>query len=142
MSKLFNLFNKRGRRTADVPAPPAKPREEWSASEWARVRAPARMRDAELSVKARNWLERLPEDMRPRELCTRFPRIANQLAACWADIGLIDHLLQDLLIDHRGSREGFPSAVVDEIALLYEYHDLRLHAADGDAPDREASNRT
>jgi hypothetical protein len=135
MSKLFSFFRKRS-RPADAAAPDPKPRDEWSASEWARVRAPARLRDAELSIKARNWLERLPEEVRPRLLCERFPRIVNQLAACWADVGLIDHLLQDLLIDHRGGREGFPPDVVEEVALLYEYHDMRLRA-DGDAPDRE-----
>ncbi|HEV8314188.1 MAG TPA: hypothetical protein VGQ23_14060 [Burkholderiaceae bacterium] len=135
MSKLFSFFSKRARRAADAPAPDTRPREQWSASEWARVRAPARMRDAELSMKARNWLERLPDEMRPRELCTRFPRIANQLAACWDDIGLIDHLLQDLLIDRRGGREGFPAEVIKDLALLYEYHDLRLRSEAIDAAE-------
>jgi hypothetical protein len=133
MNKLFSFFRKR-RPTEDAPAPPPRPREEWSASEWARVRAPARMRDAELSKKARNWLERLPDEVRPRLLCERFPRIVNQLAACWMDVGLIDHLLQDLLVDRRGDREGFPDEVVEEIALLYEYHDMRLRSG---ASDRE-----
>jgi len=135
MSKLFSFFSKRRGVAAQAPQTPAKPREEWSASEWARVRAPARTRDAELSKKARNWLERLPEEIRPRELCARYPRIANQLAACWADVGLIDHLLQDLLIDRRGGREGFPAAVIEEVALLYEYHDLRLRSEAIDAAE-------
>ena len=135
MSKLFSFFLQRKQR--DEPAAPQPPsREDWSASEWARVRAPARSRDAQLSAKARQWLDRLPDGVRPLQLSEHFPRITNQLAACWADVGLIDHLLQELLIDRRGDRQGFREEVVEEIALLYEYHDLRLQVS-GDTPEPE-----
>ena len=103
-----------------------KPRSLWTAAEWARVRAPKRHRDAELSPKARRWFNRLPPDVQPHAACAQFPRIVNQLAACWSDVGLIEHLLESLVIDRRGGRHGFPSDVADELALLYEYHALRV----------------
>jgi hypothetical protein len=117
-------------------------REAWSAVEWARVRAPERHRDRELSPRARRWLERLPETSRPNELPVTYPRIVNQLAACWRDAGLTDHLLCELLADHRrGRRRGFPPKIIGELELLYECHDARLHLT----PRREeplASSRT
>ena len=103
----------------------SKPRALWTADDWARVRAPLRHRDAELSTQAKRWLARLPTDVQPHALCAQYPRIVNQLAACWADIGLIEHLLECLMLDQRGGRDGFPREVADDIALLYEYHALR-----------------
>jgi len=131
MRKLLDFFRTRRSRERDA----RKPREMWTASDWARVRAPTRQRDTELSKGARSWLERLPHDVRPHALCASYPRIANQLAACWADVGLIEYLLEDMLIDRRGERSGFSPEVAQEIALLYEFHDLRLHAKDASPSD-------
>ena len=110
------------------------PRDLWSAEDWARVRAPVRHRDQELSPKARQWLQRLPEAVQPHELCAHYPRIANRLAACWSDLGLIDHLLDELLVDRRPDRQGFPVTVMQEILRLYEFHDLRLHGEEPEPP--------
>lgn len=117
-----------------------KPRSRWTAAEWARVRAPFRHRDAELSTRTRRWFSRLPGDVQPHALCAQFPRIANQLAACWGDVGLIEHLLENLTLDHRGGRHGFPQQVADDIARLYDYHALRVdvfNAALQASPDEE-----
>ncbi|HEY2977186.1 MAG TPA: hypothetical protein VGJ35_04400 [Burkholderiaceae bacterium] len=123
----------------------AKPRSLWTAADWARVRAPLRHRDAELSSKATRWLARLPTDVQPQALCAQYPRIVNQLAACWADVGLIEHLLEGLMLDQRGGRHGFPRDVADDIALLYEYHALRVEllsaAEDAEAAAQDAAPR-
>jgi hypothetical protein len=121
--------------------PQAKPRELWSTSDWARVRAPARHRDAELSGKALRWLEELPEHVRPLQLSVRYPRLANQLAACWGDVGLVEYLLEDLIIDRRGGRHGLPDEIVDEVALLYEFHELQRQGGDSSAEAWAASLR-
>ena len=68
------------------------------------ARVPKRQRHTVLSDQTRKWLEHLPEAVRPRELSARFPRIANQLAACWRDDGLIEYLLEDMVVDRRGGR--------------------------------------
>ncbi|TMH04604.1 MAG: hypothetical protein E6H79_10405 [Betaproteobacteria bacterium] len=118
-----------------------EPRALWTAADWARVRAPLRHRDAELSPKAKRWVSRLPKDAQPHALCAQYPRIANQLAACWTDIGLIEHLLESLMLDQRGGRHGFPRDVADDLALLYEYHAQRaellsaIEGAEAAAPD-------
>jgi len=122
----------------------SKPRALWTAEDWMRVRAPLRLRDAELSPKAQRWLTRLPDDVRPQALCAQFPRIVNQLAVCWADIGLIEHLMECLMLDQRGGRHGFPREVADDIALIYEYHALRaelLSAAEDDTAPTPATPR-
>ena len=105
----------------------------WTASSWARVRAPQRHRDLALSDKATRWLERLPDKMRPAELCQRFPRIVNRIAALWHDEGLTEYTFIGLLGDLRGERQGFPPKIIEELMALYELHLMRI-----DAHPREA----
>ena len=82
-----------------------------------------------------SWLATLPPDVRPHELCTHYPRIANRLAVCWRDIGLIDHLLDELLVDRRHDRQGFPETVLKEITRLYDFHERRLQTDDDKSTD-------
>jgi len=138
MGKLSNLFRKWWgmRGAADTePASKRTPRDLWSAADWARVRAPVRHRDQELSRKSLSWLATLPPEVRPRELCSHYPRIANRLAVCWRDIGLIDHLLDELLVDRRHDRQGFPPTVLHEITRLYDFHAQRLHIEEDTGTD-------
>jgi hypothetical protein len=127
MIELLQFFKRRldNRRTAESSS---ANRDEWSPSQWARVRAPARHRDQTMSLRAQRWLERIPADMRPRELAGRYPRIVNQLAVVWRDHGLADHLLKALLTDTRGGRMGFAPEIVAELEVLYELHDQRMTA--------------
>ena len=103
-------------------------RDELSASQWARVRAPLRHRDLELSDKAIRWLRRMPAEARPVRLCQEFPRIVNRIAALWQDEGLSEYTFDDLLNDTRGGRLGFPPAIVEELTMLYELHLKRMEA--------------
>jgi hypothetical protein len=122
------------------PSPDA--RAGWSDSEWARIRAPERTRDEALSPKAQLWLGWLPEDVRPHALAARYPRIANQLAACWRDVGLTEYLLGELMIDRRGDRQGFPADIADEIERVYALHSLRTDVADKPAEGWQVSTQT
>lgn len=47
----------------------------------------------------------------------RFPRIARELCLLWGK-GEIDAYLDSMLIDTRGDRQGFPSAVLEELMFL------------------------
>lgn len=85
-------------------------------------RAPLRPQDLTLSEIARRWLESLPADERPSALARQYPRIANRLALCWDDAALLAKVFDDLLVDRRGGRRGFPPAVRQEL--------LRLRALD------------
>lgn len=89
---------------------------------WARVRRPERECDHALTGTTRQWLRRLPARRRPIRLCTDFPRVANRLAWCWHDAALSAQALDDLLTDRRGSRRGFPPAVVRELQRLREFN--------------------
>jgi hypothetical protein len=83
-------------------------------------RAPANPRDAKLSKLATNWCVRFDAEMRPVNLCRRYPRVANRLALCWEDSALTARIFQDLLVDRRGSRRGFPPEVQRELLALRE----------------------
>lgn len=125
MIALIELIKQR--LQAARPAPVPHDRTGWTPADWSRVRAPERHRDQSLSLRAQRWMGRLPEDSRPQILAERYPRIVNQLAACWRDHGLTEHLLDQLLTDTRGSRAGFPPVIVTELEAVYLVHDQRVN---------------
>jgi hypothetical protein len=54
-------------------------------------------------------------DLSPLE--EQFPRIAQEIEAFWGSLTRYE-LLQNLLIDKRGARKGFPEDVHADLALL------------------------
>ena len=90
-------------------------------AQWAKLRQPEREQDRTLSNGTRRWLGGLPAKMRPNELCTQYPRVANRLALCWGDPMLTECLFDDLMINRRGKRKGFPPAVGGELLRLREF---------------------
>ncbi len=89
---------------------------------WTQARRSPRECDQALSGTTRRWLRQLPARRRPLRLCEAYPRVANRVAWCWSDPALADSVLQDLLEDRRGGREGFTSAVVRELHRLREFN--------------------
>jgi hypothetical protein len=67
------------------------------------------------------WLKSVPEQARPVALATRYARIVNVLAQHWNDPSACSAYFDDLLIDRRGNRQGFPTAVASDIRVLREY---------------------
>ncbi len=100
---------------------------------WLRVRRPERDGDRVLSEAARQWLRRLPVGRRPQRLCAQFPRVANRLAWCWHDPDLAAQALDDLLVDRRGGRRGFPPAIVRELQRLRAFNEAApaVHSSAG-----------
>ena len=74
----------------------------------------------------RTWLASLPEEICPMELARQFPRIANRLRQLWKQVARCEEYLDDLLVDRRGTRKGFPPKIAQELQALREYHAL-LH---------------
>ena len=68
------------------------------------------------------WIESLPPSLRPVALPRDFPRIANTLAVVWKRPARADEYFQQLLLDHRGGRKGFPPAVAMELSKLATHH--------------------
>jgi hypothetical protein len=69
---------------------------------------------------ASHWCAELPAEARPELLATLFPGIVNKLALAWPEPNKARAFLDELVIDRRGGRSGFPSNVFTEL--------LRLHA--------------
>lgn len=76
-----------------------------------------------LDQETRQWIAGLPEHVRPRHTAARFPRILVELCARWPTPLACRAYFTDLLIDHRGNRQGFPFAVASELASLKYYYD-------------------
>ncbi len=96
-----------------VPEPAADEVDRWTAAR----RAP-RLGDSNLLATARQWLRRLPARRRPTRLAAKHPRIVNRIAWCWSDPALSMQVLDDLLTDRRGGRDGFPAPIVLELRRL------------------------
>jgi hypothetical protein len=103
MIELLRLFSLQS--APDDPPPDAR-------------RRPPRACDDAINGTTRGWLRRLPAGRRPLQLCCRYPRVANRIAWCWRDPLLLDQVFEDLLVDRRGGRQGFPRAVVQELRRL------------------------
>ena len=78
------------------------------------------------------WASTLPVDIQPRALLYKFPRIANLIAVMWRDPNSLRRYVDDLLVDKRGNRNGFPVDVLRELFQLRAYYD-QLHP-DGNLP--------
>ena len=91
----------------------APPPEVWEA----RRRKPGPI-DRALAGVTIDWMISLPVPVRPYALCEQFPRVTNALATAWKDPVKRRALLDDLMLDRRGRRTGFPDAVRMEIETL------------------------
>jgi hypothetical protein len=67
------------------------------------------------------WLEGLPRRVQPHVLCDYYPRIANSLAAMWEDTEGLRAYFDELFIDRRGGRRGFPAEVLNDLRVLRYY---------------------
>ena len=79
-----------------------------------------------LSDATHAWLAELPEAVRPKQLALRYARLANRLCEVWGTRTKCERLLDDLMIDRRGGRKGFPLPVANELATLRDHY-FRLH---------------
>jgi len=84
-----------------------------------------------------DWAESLPPRVRPKSLLRQYARVANLIAATWADLESFETYMESLLIDKRGSRKGFPPDVMAELHALELY---RL-AIQGNEPWVDVSKR-
>jgi hypothetical protein len=85
---------------------------------WEARRRQALPADRALSGTTIDWLLSLPAPLRPRKLGENFPRLANALAQTWRDPVVRTALIDDLLVDRRGGRQGFPPEVRGELEAL------------------------
>jgi hypothetical protein len=80
-----------------------------------------------LTAEVRAWLERLPEPVRPLRCGADYPHVINRLGSAWADPDRCARVFDDLLLDARGDRHGFPEGIALELARLKNYFETQVH---------------
>ena len=73
------------------------------------------------------WISAMPASVQPRQLALRYARLANRLCQAWKDPGKCERLLDELMMDRRGGRKGFPLQIANELATLRDYHFRLTH---------------
>jgi|SoimicmetaTmtHAB_FD_contig_31_9878164_length_726_multi_2_in_0_out_0_1 hypothetical protein len=101
-----------------------------AAQGWEAKRAALVDGDKVLLSRTHLWLRRIPGHCQPKQLCRHYPRIANAIAETWDDQMLGDRLLNDLMVDRRGNRAGFPARIVAELHVLRRLRVRASHKAD------------
>lgn len=89
-----------------------------SPEHWKRHRRAKLPTDRALSGQTIDWLLSLPSSLRPQNLSSQFPRVANALAEAWREPHECQAALDKLLFCERRGRKGFPAAVQDELTAL------------------------
>jgi len=69
-----------------------------------------------------HWFANLPVGVRPVALAEKYPRIVNLLAQSWSSPSACRARFDDLLLDRRGSRQGFPGDIRSELVRLREHY--------------------
>lgn len=80
----------------------------------------------ELSPRAIQWLASLDERIRPRILPGLYIRIVNTIADRWSEPDLMRSYFDELMVDRRGDRAGFPDDILVELSTLKHYYDKDL----------------
>ena len=75
-----------------------------------------------MNEQLQKYLERDP-GVYPHQLELKFPRIIANIVAAWNDPAAAAAVFEELLVDQRGGRQGFPSDVAREIFLLSVAYD-------------------
>ncbi len=65
-----------------------------------------------LSLEAARWLDELPGTVRPERTAARFPHIANNLCTRWPTPQACISYFDELVLDNRGGRAGFPPLIL------------------------------
>jgi hypothetical protein len=105
------------RRALDDPPAGLDKLSEMAPHFWEARRRKPQPTDRALAGYAIDWLLSLPPSLRPSELCEKFPRAANAIAAASPGAERCA-VLDELLRDRRGRRQGFPLGVQREIQAL------------------------
>ena len=93
----------------------------------------ARTPPAKLDKQTVKWLASLPPHARPTEVAVRFPHVANKFALLWPAPEQCSAYFEDLMLDKRGGRKGFPADVAFELAVLKNHHDFVARRLQQDA---------
>jgi len=68
-----------------------------------------------------NWLNSLPEGIRPVHLQKVFPRIANDVSRLWQETAALDRYFEEKEFSPREDRRGFPPVIKEELLAMHLY---------------------
>ena len=85
------------------------------------ARLPASARH--LSPDAQRILASLPPNIELECTCTQYPQAIEKLLKHWRNPFEFRSVLDSLVIDGRGGRQGFPFDIVNELGALREFYD-------------------
>jgi hypothetical protein len=114
------------RQAHEEPPPGVQQSRRPGPTDWASRRRALTEAERRISRASTQWVLALPREIRPMELMRRYSRIANLLCDTWEDAESALHLLEDLVLDRRGGRQGFPRAVAVELQALRDHLQRRL----------------
>ena len=80
-----------------------------------------------LSERTLKWLAKLPEDVQPKATAEQYPRLVNRIAGLWNHPEDFMDYINELLMDSRGDREGFPLSVAMELATVKDYYEMNVN---------------
>jgi hypothetical protein len=72
---------------------------------------------------ANELIGKLPSDLSLIHLYADFPHVLDKIAVAWGDHAAFYALMDDLLIDKRGGRSGFPFKTALELSRLAEHYE-------------------
>lgn len=79
-----------------------------------------------LNLAARQLLASLNGKFR-LDLLLDYPHVLNRIGELWGQPRLMNRYFEDLLIDSRGGRQGFPLPVISELTRLRDYYQARVN---------------
>jgi hypothetical protein len=85
-----------------------------------------------------DWLDLLPPEVFPGALATQYPRIVNILAGLWNDRVRCAAYFEELFIDRRGGRQGFPKPVKRDLSTLRHHWYFERGRSDQNVAQSEA----
>jgi hypothetical protein len=90
------------------------------------VSRPIAARSPDLSAEASRLMDALARKCPLSQLPARFPGVLDRIAAVWHQPTIAERCFEELLLDMRGSRAGFPPEVLRELLALRNYNSSRI----------------
>ena len=105
-----------------------------SLDDFKELRRSSEEADFALSDEARTWLASIEDGVRPEHVAASRPRLVNEIAKLWRRPRELNQYFDELLMDKRGNRDGFPMEVISELNELKEYFQTIIFPSDKITP--------
>lgn len=94
------------------------------------VRGQSRNEKVGLHPATAQWLNGFPSRVVPANCAEHYPRIVNRIHQLWTSPAHLKMYLQDLVLDKRGGRQGFPHGIAEELEVFRQYCEVLYPSQD------------